>query len=151
MELTTPSLSLDSPGAFLIRRFRDFHENLASGSLLRLEEIYTQDIEVVTPVQRLSGSLALKKYLKLRSIKLQEPRLSFLDALVGEHCAWLSWELELMPRRGTDARRVRGMTHVKFTSRIYYQEDSYDLTPLLIDDLPLLGPLLNARKRRLRV
>src|SRR5690606_16766232 len=102
----------------------------------------------VTPVQRLTGSLALKKYLKLRNIKLQEPRLRFLDALVGEHCAWLSWELELAPTRGSTAPRIRGMTHVKFTTRIYYQEDCYDLTPLL-EDLPLLGPLLRARKRRL--
>lgn len=151
MELTTRPLSLDSPGASLIRRFRDFHENRSSGSQVRLEEIYTQDIELVTPVQRLSGILALKKYLKIQDLKLQHPTVRFLDALLGEHCAWLSWEMETRSPRGAATRRVRGMTQLKFTSRIFYQEECYDLTPLLLEDLPLIGSVARSRKRRLRV
>jgi hypothetical protein len=51
-------------------------------------------------------------------------------------------------RRGK-ALKVRGMTLIRFTDRIYYHEDFYDLGAMLYQHIPLLGTAVRHINRRL--
>ena len=125
----------------LLRRFKDFYLKLSPGTIKRLEEIYTQDIEFISPGARIQGSLGLKKHLKKTSILLENSRIDFKDSLIGENCAWLAWELEYRHPALQRGRRgvLRGMTHLLFTSSIYYQENIFDRSELLFEPLGLFN------------
>lgn len=140
-----------SPSDAFVKRFMDFHEHFSLQTITRLEEIYTQDIEFLDPLHRLHGLLALKKHLKMLAKNLQLHHRRYLDTLVGEHCSFLSWELEYSHPRvgGGSPRRLRGTTQIRFTSRVYYQEDSFDLDALLYRGRPVLGRLTALTRRRL--
>jgi hypothetical protein len=34
---------------------------------------------------------------------------------------------------------IQGMSHLKFSSRVFYHEDSYDLGAMLYEHVPILG------------
>src|SRR5690606_21171272 len=131
--------------------FVDFHERCSLNTITRLEEIYTQDIEFISPLLHTQGVLALKTHLKtlLHDVAFYQRR--HLDTLIGEHCAYLSWEMDdAHPRLpGGRPATLRGVSHLKYTSRIYHHEDSFDLGGLLYDQLPGLSSLTRFLRRRL--
>jgi hypothetical protein len=51
--------------------------------------------------------------------------------------------------RGGAIITVRGMTHLLFTNKIYYHEDSYDLGALLYEHIPVLGLATRQLKTRM--
>jgi len=135
----------------LIESLKAFYENFSADNLDRLEEFYTQDIEFVDPIHKVDGVLSLRQYLKKMSVNLLHYRIHYIEVLVGENSAYLTWEMEFANKhiRGGQVISVRGMSHLKFTNRIYYHEDSYDLGALLYDHLPLLGSITRSLKGRM--
>lgn len=150
MENRPISLSTEPQDA-LVRRFVDFHESCSLHTITRLEEIYTQDVEFICPLLHTQGVLALKTHMKsfLRDLDFYQRR--HRDTLVGEHCAYLSWEMDYAHPRISGGRpvTVRGVSHLKYTTRIYHQEDHFDLGALLYEQLPGLSSLTRLLKRRL--
>lgn len=135
----------------LITRLMGFYESFSSANLSRLDEVYTPDIEFVDPVHRVDGILSLKHYLKKMAVNLSHYRIRYLDVLVGDNNAYLTWEMEFAHKRinGGKTITVRGMSRLKFTNRVYYHEDSYDLGALLYEHLPLVGGMTRFLKARL--
>ena len=135
----------------LISRLMAFFEEFSVAGLSRLDDICTQDIELVDPVHRLDGILSLRHYLKKMAGGLTHFKIRYLNVLTGENAAYLTWEMDFASKklRGGEIITVRGMSHVKFTRRIYYHEDSYDLGALVYEHLPLLGGVTRSLKRRM--
>ncbi len=135
----------------VLRRLQDFYRTFSIDSLAGIDELYTRDVEFVDPVHRLHGSLALKGYFRHLATNLQAYEIAYLDCLEGPDSAYLSWELSYVHPRLNKGRvvKVRGMTHVRYTNRIFYHEDSYDLSALIHDQVPLLGTLTRGLRKRL--
>ena len=146
-----PITQSSEPAEALLRRYKDFHQNLSLNTITLLSEIYTQDIEFVDPARHLHGSLGLKKYLRDLARNLRHYHLYYDETVISDPCAFLSWEMQFSHRklRGGELITVRGMTHLKFTTKVYYQEECYDLGGLLYDHLPVLGALTGLLRRRL--
>ena len=45
---------------------------------------------------------------------------------------------------------LRGITQIRFTDRIYYQEDFYDLGAMLYQHIPVLGAIIRFVNSRVR-
>lgn len=124
----------------MLHRFRTFHGADTRTHPLAPEQLYTQDVEFHDPVRTLLGILALKRH--LRTTKLC--KLEYLEEIVTENSATLSWRAQmrhpLLPGKRTVM--LRGITQLRFTDRIYYQEDFYDLGSTVYQRLPLIGPLI---------
>ena len=150
MENKPISLSTEPQNA-LVRRFVDFHERCSLNTITRLEEIYTQDIEFISPLLQSQGILALCSHLKSFFDDVDFYQRRHLDSLVGEHSAYLSWEMDCAHARIAGGRPItlRGISHIKYTSRIYFQEDCFDLGALLYDQVPGLASLARFARRRL--
>ena len=135
----------------LICSLMGFFETFSRESLARLDEYYTPDIEFVDPVHRINGILSMKRYMKNMAINLQHYRIRYLEVLAGDNNAYLTWEMDFAHRRikGGEVITIRGMTHLKYTSKIYYHEDAYDLGALLYEHLPVLGGITRSVKARL--
>lgn len=135
----------------VVQQLKQFYEQFSAGTIARLDDVYTPDIEFRDPVHGLRGSLALRNYLRGMALSLQQYSIRYLDEVVGDSSAYLTWELDYAhPRLGGGRLiTVRGMSHVRFTARVFYHEDSYDLGALAYEHLPGIGFATRRIKRRL--
>jgi hypothetical protein len=135
----------------LILNLKRHFEEFSVDSLSDLDAIYTQDIEFLDPVHKVEGILSLKHYLKKMAENLTHYKIRYIDQLIGENTAYLTWEMDYASSKlgGGEIITVRGMSHLKFTKRIYYHEDCYDLGALVYEHLPLLGGITRSLKGRL--
>jgi hypothetical protein len=150
MEATSVRLT-PAGAALLIQQLKTFYEDFSAETISQLDTVYTQDIEFRDPVHTLNGSLALKRYLRGMAARLEYYRIRYLDEQIGDQSAYLTWELDYRHRaiKGGALITVRGMSHVKFTSKLYYHEDSYDLGALLYEHLPGLGAVTRRVKKHM--
>lgn len=135
----------------LIASLMTLFEDFSLDNLSRLDEIYTQDVEFVDPVHKIDGILSLKHYLKQMAVNLSHYKIRYVDVLTGENSAYLTWEMDFASKKlsGGEIITVRGMSHLKFTSRVYFHEDCYDLGALVYEHLPVLGGITRSLKGRL--
>ena len=149
MDTTAPEQANDA--RLLVQQLKIFYGKFTADTIAQLNTVYTQDVEFRDPVHTVNGSLALKHYLRGMAANLRQYHIRYLDEHIGEHSAYLTWELDYSHRfikRGA-VITVRGMSHVKFTGKIYYHEDSYDLGALLYEHLPGLGAVTRRLKKRM--
>lgn len=135
----------------LIRQLKDFYAGFGADSLGQLDRIYTQDVEFRDPVHTMHGCLALKAYFKRMSLNLQHYSIRYLDEHIGAESAWLSWEMDFAHKLLANGRilTVRGMTQLRYTTKVYSHEDCYDLGALVYEHAPVVGPLNRLLKKRM--
>lgn len=134
-----------------VQQLKQFYERFSAGTIARLDEIYTPDVEFRDPVHTLNGSLALRNYLRGMAVNLRQYSIRYLDELLSDNAAYLTWELDYAhPRlRGGRVITVRGISHLRFTTRVFYHEDCYDLGALVYEHVPGIGFATRGLKRRL--
>ncbi len=144
---TTPR----TPAMMVVQKVKSFYEQFGTEVLPRLDEFYTADIEFRDPVHTLNGCLAVRHYLQRMATSLEHYRIRYLDEVIGPHTAYLTWEMDYAHHKlqGGKIITVRGMTHLKFTDKVYYHEDCYDLGALLYEQVPVLGFATRTLKHRL--
>jgi hypothetical protein len=135
----------------LLQQLKAFYAGFSLPTLAALDSIYTQDVEFRDPVHTMYGCLALKAYMRRMASNMTHYRIIYLDELVGPNSAYLTWEMEVAhPRlKGGQPFTVRGMSQLKFTGKVYYHEDSYDLGALVYEQVPVLGVVARGLKQRL--
>lgn len=128
-----------------------FYEQFSAATIARLDDIYTPDVEFRDPIHTIHGGLRLKGYLRRMAASISHYQMRYLDEMVTENGAYLTWELDYAHRslRGGSIITVRGMSRLLFTTRVYYHEDSYDLGALLYEHIPGLGFATRQVKHRL--
>jgi len=143
--------AIDAKGNRIVSNLMAFYENFSADRISGLDTLYTQDAEFVDPIHKVEGILSLKNYLRKMAKNLIHYRIRYQDVLIGENSAYLTWEMEFANKRirGGEVITVRGMSCLKFTSRVYYHEDSYDLGALIYEHLPVLGGITRSLKHSL--
>ncbi|MES2606957.1 MAG: nuclear transport factor 2 family protein [Pseudomonadota bacterium] len=136
----------------LILRLKDFYAAFSVENLGRLDDIYTQDLEFRDPIHHLRGVLAVRHYLHNMATNLKEYRIRYTDEQVGSNAAYLSWEMDFAhpALEGGKLLSLRGISHVKYTDKIYYHEDSYDVGALLYEHVPVVGFATRLIKNRMK-
>lgn len=136
----------------IIAKIMDFYSDFSKESIASVDELYTQDIEFIDPIHALAGSLALKAYFKRMAANMLHYEMRYLDIIEYEGSAHLSWEMTFAHKslNGGQAILVRGMSLIKFTSKVYYHEDSYDLGALVYEHIPIFGSITKYLKQRMR-
>lgn len=135
----------------VVPQLKLFYEQFSVATIAGLDDIYTQDVEFRDPVHTVHGSLGLKHYLRRMATNLRAYRIRYLDEVIGENSAYFTWEMDYAHRSLKRGRvlTVRGMTQIRFTTKVFYHEDSYDMGALLYDHLPGLGTATRHLKQRL--
>jgi hypothetical protein len=135
----------------LIRDFKTFYSQPDIAGLEGIDRIYTQDIEFRDPAHAIYGRLALKTYLRSLYGSTTDISFEYLDEQIGENSASVMWQMKFSHPRlgGGKPLKVRGMTLIRFTDRIYYHEDFFDLGAMLYQHVPVLGAVVRHLKRRL--
>lgn len=134
----------------LFERFKDFYSELHCTDLSQLQAIYDDDIVFKDPVHEIKRLVALEDYLTELCRDVSECRFEYLDELVSETSAYVTWIMYFRhPKLNNRLISVRGVSHLKFTDKVTFHEDVYDMGAMLYEHIPLLGRLIRWLRQRL--
>jgi hypothetical protein len=144
---------LDRQKTTLLHDFKDFYQQANSSNLERMDRIYTQDVEFRDPLHSILGILALKSHIKNLHAKSNYVEFEYTDEQCSENSATIGWYMKLnhSARAGGKTIKLRGITQIRFTNRIYYHEDFYDLGAMFYQQIPVLGAIVRFVNSRVRL
>lgn len=137
--------------AALLRDFKEFYREPSLSRLDGLDRIYTQDIEFHDPVRSLYGRLAVKNQLRGLLSQAHSVQMICEDEQIGDNSATLVWKMRFRHKKikPNQVLESRGITLIRYTDRIYYQEDFFDMGSAVYQHIPLLGSVLRLVNRRI--
>jgi hypothetical protein len=134
----------------LLERFKTYFGVLHQADLSRLHEFYSDQALFKDPIHEIRGLVELEDYFTSLCDDLSECRIEYLDEIIGDRSAYVKWVMHYRhPRLGNRLISVRGVSHLKFSDKIDFQEDFYDMGAMLYEQLPLLGNVTRWLKLRL--
>jgi steroid delta-isomerase len=134
-------------------RVRDFYERLRPADLERLAELYAPNACFRDPFNEVRGLPEIRRIFAQMFEHLDDCRFAFLDTVVDEGGALLTWDMTFRIRRfrpGT-VQTIHGATHLKFDAagRVSHHRDYWDAAEELYAKLPVIGPVMRFLRRRL--
>lgn len=134
----------------LVDRLKTYCNDLQTADLSELHNLYADDIVFKDPVHKIQGLVELEDYFDGLCAELSDCRFEYLDELVSEDSAYIKWIMHFRhPKLGNRLISVRGVSHIKFSERIEFQEDFYDMGAMLYEQLPVLGNVTRWLRHRL--
>ena len=136
----------------LLQDFKAFYQEANNSNIERMDRLYTQDVEFRDPLHTILGILALKGYVKNLYASSDYIQFEYTDEQRGENSATITWNMKFSNSAlaGGKVITLRGITQIRFTDRIYYQEDFYDLGAMLYQHIPVLGAIIRFVNSRVR-
>lgn len=134
----------------LLERFKDNFKDLREADWSRLGEFYADDILFKDPVHELRGLVILEDYFTNLCNDLIDCRFEYLDQVESDNAAYLKWIMHFRhPRLGDELIDVRGVSHLRWSDKIEFHEDFYDMGAMLYERLPVLGNVTRWLRLRL--
>lgn len=149
--MTRPLTNAENSKQLLLNSFKAFYQNSGELHLEQIDALYTQDIEFRDPLHTILGILALKCYMKNLYANSRDIRFEYKDELSGENWATITWLMHFRhpSLAGGELISVRGITQIRFTDRIFYHEDFYDLGAMIYQHVPVLGRIIHFINQRI--
>lgn len=137
--------------AALLNDFKDFYRTPSIAALDHIDRIYTQDVEFRDPIHAIHGRLGVKNYLKGLYAASNTMSFTYMDEQIADNTATIVWQMTFSHKKlkGGNPIEVRGITLIRFTDRIYYHEDFFDLGAMLYQHVPVLGSMVSYINNRL--
>lgn len=132
----------------------DFFETLLPDTLIQLQRLYTPRARFVDPFNDVQGHKALHAIFEDMFLRTHLPRFRITGSVQQGDDAFLTWDFDFsLPSRPARTLTVKGSTHLHFApdGRVDLHRDYWDAAGELYGQLPVLGLLMRALKRRLAV
>ncbi len=135
----------------ILQHFKDVFNRLDATRLDLLDEIYSRDVTFIDPVHELSGLPALREYYRRLYQGVIRCRFDFDDEFVQDGRAALIWSMQFEHERFRKhgVMTLGGVSHLRFTDRVFYHRDYFDMGAFLYERVPLLSGVIRTIKRRL--
>ena len=134
----------------LIDQFKNCFQDLNKTDLGQLSDIYANEVVFKDPVHEIHGLVGLEDYLTTLCADLNHCRFEYLDEVISEHAAYIKWVMHFKhPKLGEKMISVRGVSHLRFSDKVDFHEDLYDMGAMLYEQLPVLGSVTRWLKSRL--
>lgn len=124
-----------------IEQFKLLYNSFSHATPAQLPSLYDPNIHFKDPVHELKGLAALAHYFASFCAGERQYRFEFTNQLIAHNQAFLQWQMHYAhPQlaRGK-ALMIEGGTLIKFTHKIIYHEDFYDMGAMIYQHLPVLG------------
>jgi hypothetical protein len=134
----------------IVPRFQGLFQDLRRDNLGLLDGIYDQNLLFEDPLHRIEGLPALKAYFTRLYDGVEAIRFEFGDVLEGPGQAMLTWTMHMRHRRfrAGESLALPGASHIRFSDRVHYHRDYFDVGALVYERLPVLGSLIRAVRAR---
>lgn len=146
----------------LIQRFKSIYSRLdntkaACGKIagnpqqVLLDEVYSENVTFKDPIHQIEGLTAYRSYMDSMYSNVVSCEFTYHEHWIGENSATIKWDMLFRHLKLGNGKliTVRGITHVRFSDRIDYHEDVFDVGAMLYEHIPLLGRVLLKIKARL--
>lgn len=134
----------------LLESFKNSYEDLLQTDWSQLGVVYAEDVLFKDPVHEIRGLVTLEDYLVDLCSEILECRFEYLDQISSDQSAYIKWVMHFRhPRLGSKLINVRGVSHLKWSDKIDFHEDFYDMGAMLYDQVPVLGNATRWLKQRL--
>lgn len=136
-----------------MENFLETYKRLNAGNLELLDTIYSDPIRFVDPAHEIVGLDRLRKYFAGLYANVISIDFEFrYEMRLGDE-AYVQWRMTFSHGRLNSGRpiNVEGASYLQFdtTNKVYFHRDYFDLGAMLYEQLPVLGTVIAALKRRL--
>ena len=134
----------------LIDDFCQLYQTLGKDNLNQLTNVYQQDIVFIDPIHEVQGLNALVEYFAHLYQNLLFCRFTIENIILGDEQASVFWTMHYRHSKINSAKciAVNGCSLLKYTDKIYYHRDFFDMGQMLYEQLPVLGSLIKVVKKR---
>lgn len=132
-----------------VQRYIDVFEHLTPSTLQPLEDCFAEDARFVDPFNDVQGRPAIRAVFEHMFANCEDPRFAVDECLVDNNLAYLRWQFSF--GNPASRRRIEGVSRVQFLpdGRVIEHCDYWDPASQLYENLPLLGNLFRALRKRL--
>ncbi|MFT6926117.1 MAG: hypothetical protein ACJAZP_001718 [Psychromonas sp.] len=130
--------------------FCRIYQGLDKNNLSRLGLVYSDDINFIDALHNLKGLEQLTAYFSHLYENVVYCNFHIEEVIKEKGKASIIWTMKYAhPKINKGAPiLVNGCSHLKFNDKIYYHRDFLDMGQMLYEQLPLLGGVIRAVKKR---
>lgn len=134
-----------------VETFKSVFNRLDRSSLHLLDELYADDVEFRDPLHRIRGLPRLREYFAQQYEGVIRSRFVFEDEVVEGRRAMLTWTMHLEHSRFAQGEVIRlpGASHIRFTRKVVYHCDYFDLGAFVYERIPIIGGVIRFIKGQL--
>ncbi|CAM4028123.1 nuclear transport factor 2 family protein [Vibrio neonatus] len=130
----------------------DVYQKLTKETLSDLTQIYHQDVIFEDAVHKLNGWEALSLYFENLYQNVIDCRFEIESKHQTGEAGFIIWTMRLRhPKlKGGSEVAVKGISHLQFSDgKIIHHRDYFDMGEMLYENLPILGSVVKAIKKRM--
>ncbi|GLP96964.1 nuclear transport factor 2 family protein [Paraferrimonas sedimenticola] len=149
-EPTEPSSLALKPSSEAVRAFVELYQNLDKEQLHQIRDVYSDDVEFNDGLHRVCGLDSLCKYFDNMFENVTACRFIIDDVIESGDQACVVWTMHYSHPQLNKGQivEVPGSTHLRFGDKVHYHRDFMDLGLMLYEQIPLIGSVIKAVKRR---
>ena len=138
-----------------IERFQSFYKDLIQSTdnlNPNLQAVYSDDINFIDPIHHLNGIDALAAYLQSNCANLVSCGFEVQQVNECEQQAYIHWLMRYQHPKLNSGRinSIEGVSHIKFTDKVHYHRDYFDVGNMMYEKLPLIGTVIRYLKNRMQ-
>lgn len=150
------NLGLDLGGEYLdanhpVSALKALFADSACVTKERMASVYAEAVTFRDPVNEIVGRAALIAHTLKIYKNLKFCRFDYLGETIGDNQACIRWDMYFSHphlKRGRELS-IRGMSYIEWDEKITYHEDVFDVGSMFYENVPILGKIIVALKRRL--
>lgn len=126
-------------------RFKQLFNNLCTGNMADLENVYGRNIRFTDPFSSVTGIRELTEYFTGAYTNVVSCGFDFGEPVVNGGDVCIPWVMNLQHRRIRKGKAVRvdGISQLVIREgRVVYHRDYFDVGQLLYENLPLMGRMI---------
>jgi steroid delta-isomerase len=136
-----------------LKKLVAYWQQLRPEDVDRIGELYAEDAWFQDPFNRVQGHAAISHIFRDMFVRLHAPRFVITETLLDGERALLVWDFHFRIKslRPSLERRIHGTSLIRFAAdgRVQSHRDYWDAAGELYEQLPLVGTLMRALKRRM--
>lgn len=153
--MTTASVidigSHDSALPRVLDKFCSLFNELDTGNLHKLQDVYSEDVQFRDPFGDVQGLDELTRYFASAYGNVIRCRFRFDAPVIQRGWCTIPWVMELQHKRikGGKTVEVEGISHLEIAEgHVRYHRDYFDAGQLLYENLPVVGGVIRWVKER---
>ncbi len=136
-----------------LHKLVDYWQKLQPEDVARIGELYAEDAWFQDPFNRVQGHAAISHIFSDMFVRLNSPRFVVTETMLDGDRALLIWDFYFYIKslKPAQERRIHGTSLIRFAAdgRVQSHRDYWDAAGELYEQLPLVGTLMRALKRRM--
>lgn len=134
-----------------LTNFLSVYQKLSLDNLSLLNDIYHNKVTFIDPIQQVEGILDLTHYFEHLYQNLSFCHFDIDEVLLDDHKAAIYWTMSYQHKKlnANNTVYVQGHSLIKMLDdKVIYHRDYVDLGAMLYEQIPLVGKVIKAIKKR---